>query len=52
VALWVAGKFKDLVDYSINVPSKITPYIQECHICIGHMICAIVERAIFKPEDK
>ncbi|STH36367.1 phosphoheptose isomerase [Escherichia coli] len=47
-----AGKLKDLVDYSINVPSKITPYIQECHICIGHMICAIVERAIFKPEDK
>ncbi|WP_313157988.1 D-sedoheptulose-7-phosphate isomerase [Kluyvera cryocrescens] len=47
-----AGKLKDLVDYSINVPSKITPYIQECHICIGHMICAIVERVIFNQEDK
>lgn len=47
-----SGNLKDMVDYSINVPSKVTPYIQECHICIGHMICAIVERAIFKTEDK
>ncbi|QIX97184.1 SIS domain-containing protein [Cedecea sp. FDAARGOS_727] len=46
-----AGMLKDIVDYPINVPSKITPYIQECHICIGHMICAIVEKAIFKPEE-
>ncbi|CNC93834.1 phosphoheptose isomerase [Yersinia frederiksenii] len=46
-----SGKLKDMVDYSINVPSKITPYIQECHICIGHMLCAIVEEVIFKPED-
>lgn len=42
------GKLKDLVDYSISVPSTVTPYIQECHICIGHMICAIVEKVIFE----
>ncbi|MEN0584166.1 MULTISPECIES: D-sedoheptulose 7-phosphate isomerase [unclassified Kosakonia] len=46
-----SGALKDIVDYSINVPSKITPYIQECHICIGHMICAIVEKVIFGAED-
>jgi D-sedoheptulose 7-phosphate isomerase len=45
-----SGKLKDIVDYSINVPSTVTPYIQECHICIGHMICAIVEEVIFKLE--
>ncbi|CDT93198.1 Phosphoheptose isomerase [Vibrio coralliirubri] len=45
-----SGQLKDMVDYSINVPSTITPYIQECHICIGHMICAIVEEVIFKTE--
>jgi len=45
-----AGKLKEIVDHSINVPSTITPYIQECHICIGHMICAIVEEVIFKAE--
>lgn len=46
-----SGKLKDMVDYSINVPSTVTPYIQECHICIGHMICAIVEEVIFKTEE-
>lgn len=46
-----SGALKDIVDYPINVPSKITPYIQECHICIGHMICAIVEKVIFGSEE-
>lgn len=46
-----SGELKDMVDYSINVPSTVTPYIQECHICIGHMICAIVEEVIFKTEE-
>lgn len=41
------GKLKDMADIAICVPSTITPYIQECHICIGHMICAIVEAHIF-----
>lgn len=47
-----SGKLKDIVDYSINVPSLVTPYIQECHICIGHMICAIVEEVIFRTEEQ
>jgi len=46
------GQLKDLADIAICVPSLITPYIQECHICIGHMICAIVEEIIFAEEKK
>jgi len=42
------GELKELADIAICVPSSCTPYIQECHICIGHMICAIVEKKIFK----
>ncbi len=42
------GKLKDLVDYLINVPSNDTPRIQEAHILIGHIICEIVERELFK----
>ncbi|MGN0710468.1 MAG: SIS domain-containing protein [Anaerovoracaceae bacterium] len=38
---------EDFADYIINVPSDITPRIQECHILIGHMICEIVERKVF-----
>ncbi|PQQ37775.1 phosphoheptose isomerase [Photorhabdus luminescens] len=45
------GKLKDLADVAICVPDSVTPYIQECHICIGHMICAIVEAKIF-PKEK
>jgi D-sedoheptulose 7-phosphate isomerase len=41
------GVLKEHADYSICVPSDSTPFIQESHICIGHIICAIVERAIF-----
>lgn len=40
----------DLCDYIIKVPSDSTPTIQESHIMIGHIICALVEEAIFKGE--
>ena len=36
-----------LCDYIIKVPSKITPHIQESHIMIEHLICAIVEKELF-----
>lgn len=41
------GKLKDLSDYLINIPSTITPRIQECHIMVGHIICEIVEENLF-----
>ena len=34
-------------DYIIHVPSGSTPTIQESHIMIGHIVCALVEDAIF-----
>lgn len=41
------GKMDGLCDYCIKVPSSETPRIQEAHILIGHIICAVVEEAIF-----
>jgi len=41
------GKMKDLSDLLINVPSSDTPRIQEAHITVGHIICELVEQAIF-----
>lgn len=32
---------------SIIVPSKSTPRIQEAHVTIGHIICQLVEEALF-----
>ncbi|MCR6594983.1 D-sedoheptulose 7-phosphate isomerase [Campylobacter insulaenigrae] len=37
----------ELCDYCIKVPSSCTPRIQEAHILIGHIICAIVEEELF-----
>lgn len=37
----------DCVDYLLRVPSRHTPRIQECHILIGHIICAEVELEIY-----
>lgn len=39
------GKVKDLVDYSLIVPSNTTTFIQEMHIMIGHLICEYVDSA-------
>ena len=44
------GKMKDLCDHCLCVPSVETPRIQEAHILIGHIICAIVENTLFKNE--
>ncbi|MCX2683319.1 D-sedoheptulose 7-phosphate isomerase [Campylobacter sp. MIT 21-1685] len=41
------GNMSELCDICIKVPSNETPRIQESHIVIGHIICAIVEEALF-----
>ena len=41
------GKMKELCDYCMCVPSNETPRIQEAHILIGHILCSIIEEAIF-----
>lgn len=40
-------KMDKMCDYVIKVPSAVTPTIQESHLMIYHMICAIVEDRIF-----
>ena len=35
-----------LADVTLAVPSRRTPRIQEAHITIGHIICAMVEKGI------
>jgi len=37
----------ELCDYIIKVPSESTPNIQESHIMVGHIICALVENSIY-----
>jgi D-sedoheptulose 7-phosphate isomerase len=42
------GKMKEICNYLLNVPSNETPRIQESHILVGHIICELVEIALFK----
>jgi D-sedoheptulose 7-phosphate isomerase len=44
------GKMEGVADICIKVPSTDTPRIQESHILIGHMICYLVEQALFSKK--
>jgi D-sedoheptulose 7-phosphate isomerase len=41
------GKMKEVSTFLVNIPSKDTPRIQECHILLGHIMCEIVEANVF-----
>lgn len=43
------GKLKPECDVCLCVPSSDTPRIQEAHITVGHIVCAIVEQAVAEP---
>jgi len=45
------GQLKPEVDYCICVPSRETPRIQESHILIGHILCELVEQALFQKSN-
>lgn len=42
------GPMQELCDYYLNVPSADTPKIQEGHAVLGHILCGLVELALFK----
>ncbi len=42
------GTMKGLCDYYLDVPSADTPKIQEGHAVLGHVLCGLVERALFE----
>ena len=41
------GKLREMCE-CIRIPSSETARIQECHILIGHVVCALVESAYFQ----
>jgi D-sedoheptulose 7-phosphate isomerase len=40
------GQLVELADVCLKVPSTITARIQEVHLCLGHLLCALVEDAL------
>ena len=48
VVLTGAGRgMLDAATETLNIPSTDTARIQECHILLGHIICGLVEEAMF-----
>jgi D-sedoheptulose 7-phosphate isomerase len=45
------GKMPPLCDHCLCMPSSETPKVQEGHIVVGHIICALVEREMFTPPS-
>lgn len=41
------GKGAPLADVAVKVPSDETQHIQEVHIAVGHLLCALVEDALY-----
>ncbi|MDO9543519.1 MAG: D-sedoheptulose 7-phosphate isomerase [Kiritimatiellia bacterium] len=42
-----SAKMEKLCDYCLAVPSENTPRVQEAHIMLGHILCDIIEEALF-----
>jgi len=45
------GSIKDLADIDLTVPGHDTPRIQEGHITIIHILCELVEEALYGEKD-
>lgn len=41
------GQMTELCDILLEVPSADTPKIQEGHLVLGHIMCGLIERALF-----
>lgn len=44
------GAMGGLCDHLVGVPSAVTARIQEVHILVGHILCQLVDEALFPAE--
>ena len=45
------GPMRELCEHLLEVPSADTPKIQEGHLVLGHILCGLVENAMFKAPN-
>ncbi|MEO6990083.1 MAG: D-sedoheptulose 7-phosphate isomerase [Candidatus Baltobacteraceae bacterium] len=45
------GKVKDVADITLVGPDGISALVQEVHITMGHIVCELVEQALFPESD-
>jgi len=44
------GPLAEAAELAVVVPSRVTARIQECHIAVGHVLCELVEIAMFAAD--
>jgi D-sedoheptulose 7-phosphate isomerase len=44
------GPMRELCDHLLEVPSSDTPKIQEGHLILGHILCGLIEKALFEAK--
>lgn len=45
------GEISEIADIAVKIPSSDTQLIQESHISIGHIFCALVEQGLFNRQS-
>ena len=45
------GEIASMTDFNLTVPSNETPRIQEAHLVMIHILCDLVEKGLFKPDN-
>ena len=45
------GKIGQVVNFPVIVPTTVTARVQECHICLIHILCELVENALSEGEN-
>lgn len=45
-----SGQMADIADAIVKIPSDNTQLIQESHIAVGHILCALVELGLFNHQ--
>ena len=41
------GRLGEIADFVLSVPSKRTPVIQEVHVWLEHLLCQLIDEALF-----
>lgn len=41
------GQMHQMADYTVAVPATTSAHIQEMHIAVGHLICDLIEQAVY-----
>lgn len=48
----MTGPMTQLCDHLLEIPSNQTPKIQEGHFVFGHILCGLIEKAIFQDNTQ